>query len=182
MRTPEDFWKKVDKKNGPSQPRIGRCWIWLGSTYERGGHAQAYYCGQGQPAQRVAWTITHGGIPKGICVLHKCDNPICVRPSHLFLGTPKDNSQDMVRKGRWNGRRGPLSEEAKAKISAANKGKQPRLGAILSDETKAKIGAANRARRAEKKKLIATSIPLHGSPRNSSAGTPAGRRAPAGSF
>ena len=51
-------------------------------------------------AHRIAWMITYGPIPKGKCVLHKCDNSICVNPNHLHLGTAKDNMREKVRRGR----------------------------------------------------------------------------------
>jgi hypothetical protein len=52
------------------------------------------------PATHVAWELVNGPIPNGMCVLHRCDNPPCVRPDHLFLGTRRDNVLDMAAKGR----------------------------------------------------------------------------------
>lgn len=64
-------------------------------------------------AHRVAWRLVNGPIPEGMWVLHHCDNPSCVNPKHLFLGTPKDNAQDMIKKGRQGDNRGENAGGAK---------------------------------------------------------------------
>jgi hypothetical protein len=69
------------------------CWEWNGARGVDG-------YGRVQRAHRVMWTEANGPIPKGMIVCHKCDNPPCVRPDHLFLGTPRDNALDRDRKGR----------------------------------------------------------------------------------
>lgn len=78
------------------------CWIWLGGTNEHGyGILGLGTRAQGvAKAHRVSWTLHNGEIPKGMSILHKCDVPACVNPDHLTVGTLKENSQDMVRKGR----------------------------------------------------------------------------------
>lgn len=76
------------------------CWEWqkgLGSPF---GYGVFYFDGKSQRAHRVSWTIVYGPIPAGLWVLHKCDNPGCVNPSHLYLGTAKDNMRDSVERGR----------------------------------------------------------------------------------
>ena len=77
------------------------CWEWQGGRFIK-GYGQ---CGSKNPRDRVAhrraWKILVGPIPDGLEVLHKCDNPPCVRPSHLFLGTQKDNMQDCIKKNRF---------------------------------------------------------------------------------
>jgi hypothetical protein len=67
-------------------------------------------------ASRVSWQIHCGEIPAGLQVLHKCDNPRCVRPDHLFLGTIADNVHDMLAKGR-----NPVLGNSEAGRAAANK-------------------------------------------------------------
>jgi hypothetical protein len=88
---PRAFWEKVNKS--------GECWLWNGST-NHGGYGQTYMKYRPVSAHRLAWTLEYGPIPDGAWVLHRCDTRNCVRPEHLFLGTPKDNTQDMLAKGR----------------------------------------------------------------------------------
>ena len=65
-----------------------------------------------EKAPRAAWILRYGSIPAGLAVLHKCDNPRCVEINHLFLGTLKDNTQDMLRKGRHRPARGEKHGQA----------------------------------------------------------------------
>jgi hypothetical protein len=97
----ERFWAKVDK-NGPIHPELKtRCWVWTASTYHFGHGCIVLGDGSGSSsAHRVSWEIHNGKISSKLCVLHKCDNPPCVNPEHLFLGTRTDNHLDMVNKGR----------------------------------------------------------------------------------
>ena len=93
----DKFWKKVDKS--------GDCWLWMAGKLEK-GYGQFWFDGRTHRAHRMAWLLTNGEIPEGMCVLHKCDNPPCVNPSHLWLGTNQDNMDDMNNKGRnWNSNR-----------------------------------------------------------------------------
>jgi hypothetical protein len=75
------------------------CWGWVGATYP-GGYGMININGINYRAHRVAWTIKFGDIPDQMCVCHHCDNPKCVRPSHLWLGTQQENQEDKLRKGR----------------------------------------------------------------------------------
>jgi hypothetical protein len=66
-----------------------------------GGYPRIFYEGRSQNVSRVVWEHYKGRIPRGLLVLHTCDNPACVNIKHLFLGTHKDNTQDMISKGRF---------------------------------------------------------------------------------
>lgn len=109
-RDVERFWKQVDR-NGPvpaHQPQLGECWVWKGSL--RGGYGQLWV---GSPrvlvsAHRVAYELQVGPIPatiegqdsRGPSVCHRCDNRLCVRGDHLFLGSHRTNIRDAWAKGR----------------------------------------------------------------------------------
>ncbi len=98
--TAETFWKQVEKK-GPDE-----CWLFTGRKNED-GYGQIGYHGQNTSAHRVSYIFEKGEIPKGFVVMHTCDNPPCVNPRHLKLGTQQQNIEDMVKKGRHrNGGRG----------------------------------------------------------------------------
>jgi hypothetical protein len=88
---PKFFWDKVRKTKF--------CWIWQGG---RTGSNYGELHRNNRPilAHRYSYELHYGPITNGLWVLHHCDNPPCVNPSHLFLGTPKDNTQDMINKGR----------------------------------------------------------------------------------
>ena len=87
------FWSKVDQS-------AEGCWLWQGTLLKQ-GYGCFKIAGKMYKAHRLAYTFAKEIIPPGLFVCHHCDNPPCVRPDHLFLGTIRDNVLDSVRKGRW---------------------------------------------------------------------------------
>jgi len=88
------FWKKISKTDG------NECWVWTGNSL-KDGYGMFSLKNSGFLAHRVSWTIANGKIADpSLFVLHECDNPKCVNPDHLFLGTHQDNMDDMIAKGR----------------------------------------------------------------------------------
>lgn len=95
------FWEKVQKSDA--------CWEWTAALMGSIGYGNFWLEGRPVLAHRFSYELAYGRIPDGMQVLHKCDNPKCVRPEHLFLGTQADNMRDKVKKSRqWR----PRGEQA----------------------------------------------------------------------
>lgn len=90
----------VDRFWGKTEEMPNGCLRWT-SVVDRSGYGRVYTRRTTTfAAHRLAWILTYGPIPQGMCVLHRCDNPPCINPAHLFLGTDKDNAMDRDGKGR----------------------------------------------------------------------------------
>lgn len=86
------FWRHVQKTDG--------CWCWTAALNRENGYGRFKVHGKMVGAHRFSYMLSYGPIPEGLVICHKCDNPPCVRPDHLFPGTHKDNGRDKVEKGR----------------------------------------------------------------------------------
>jgi hypothetical protein len=110
------FWEKVNR-DGPIQYHMDTpCWEWIHTLWPSGyGKFKCEH--KNKRANRVAWVITYGKIPDGMLVLHDCDNPKCVNPEHLFLGTHLDNAKDREQKGRGRNWRAQGDKHPNAKLT-----------------------------------------------------------------
>lgn len=108
MTIEERFWSKVDTS--------GVCWNWTAATNNMGYGVFGIDRGLVY-AHRFAYSLVHGDIPEGLFVCHHCDNPRCVKPRHLFVGTQGDNMRDSVAKGRARQHHSQGEDHASSKIS-----------------------------------------------------------------
>jgi hypothetical protein len=126
--SPEDAFASRYEVNGHG------CWVWSGSR-SAGGYGQwllektplgnGRYSKRRIYAHRLSWELHRGAIPDGLRVLHECDNPPCVNPEHLFLGTMADNTHDMLAKGRESrGEDRPLAKLTERDVIAIRQSKE----------------------------------------------------------
>lgn len=96
----QKFWENVEKKKNHE------CWVWKAGKNNGYGQISGNYKGKYRSAlaHRFSYELHYGPIPKGLLVRHKCDNPACVNPRHLIVGTHADNTRDTVERGRARGR------------------------------------------------------------------------------
>lgn len=107
--TPDSFWRRIRKGSG--------CWLWTGAT-NKAGYGIVNYQRAFWLAHRLARLLSSGVIPEGIKVLHRCDNPPCCNPDHLFLGTQADNVADMKAKGRASSVKPKGEQNGQSKLTA----------------------------------------------------------------
>lgn len=117
------FWSRVSRST-PDE-----CWLWIGGI-GTDGYGVFSNKGHSTHASRAAWIFTNGAVQNKLSVLHKCDNPLCCNPSHLFLGTQRDNIADMNNKGRavvLHGEQDPKSKLTEDQVRQIRQLYRPRV-------------------------------------------------------
>lgn len=118
------FWSRVNKS--------GDCWLWTGHQNAPGRYGRIRIGGKSLLTHRVSWALANGPIPDDLCVLHLCDTTLCVRPSHLTIGTQHQNIMDSVIKGRWT--------------QGQPRGEKHAMAKLTNQDARAILGSAERTR------------------------------------
>lgn len=148
------FWSRIDVKSE------SECWSWMGARTNRGYGFYAPLPGVLLKTHRVAYALQNGEIEDGLFVCHKCDNPSCCNPAHLFLGTPKDNTQDMISKGRGNrsyGELNPIAKLTKEQVRAIFQ--DPRTNREIASEYKIATSYASIIRLGKSRSIDTADLP-----------------------
>lgn len=129
----ERFWRHVEKTDG--------CWNWTGFLNWAGYGRLSVGNRKMRSAHRLSFEMHGGEIPRGMVVMHTCDNPACVNPGHLLLGTMKDNTQDMLAKGRGN-HRCPQGEGNPNNKLTADQAREAKFGPAMGSELARRFGVS----------------------------------------
>ncbi len=133
--TPLPFKLRKDNRNPETEKILarlmakielsGECWVWIGAVWKRGGYGWTTERNKPVKTHRLIYKLCCGELPADKHVLHRCDNPPCVRPDHLFLGTQADNNRDMREKGRQapavSGEDHPMAKLTNAEVEELRK-------------------------------------------------------------
>ena len=130
-KPPDRFWESVNIDAD------GDCWEWQ-LALTKGGYGHLRWGREFVYAHRIAWELSNGLIPEGLCACHKCDNPSCCNPAHLFLGTHQENVLDAIEKGRWT-RKLTMDQAREIRKRCITHGDQTRL----ANEYGVSVGAIN---------------------------------------
>lgn len=136
------YWETVDRLLAKLDINIGDCWIWNGAKFSN-HYGLLSINNKNYLTHRIAYALFIGPIPRGLNVLHKCDNPPCCNPAHLFLGTQAENMVDKVKKGRSS--KGARNGAAKLDATQVREIKRLLQGSISQREIGSRFGIGQTA-------------------------------------
>lgn len=149
------FWEKVEVPVLPQGELLPEdCWTWIGG-HSRYGYGVFWNGERMTAAHRHAYESANGPMADGLFACHRCDNPTCVNPAHIFAGTPGDNSRDMASKGRANGFQPRLSEVDVAEIRRAASEGEPQKS--IADRFSVTQSTVSRIASMQRRKYVAAS-------------------------